>query len=70
MCIRDRTYAARAVIIANGAKRRKLGIPGEEEYAGKGVSYCATCDGGFYKGKTTVVIGGGNTAVELSLIHI
>ncbi len=62
-----RTYAAKAIIIANGAKRRKLGIPGEEELAGKGVSYCATCDGGFYKGKTTVVVGGGNTAVEDAL---
>ena len=61
------TYTARAVIIANGAKRRKLGIPGEEEYAGRGVSYCATCDGGFYKGKNTVVIGGGNTALEDAL---
>lgn len=57
-------YTAGAIIVANGAKRRKLGIPGEESYVGKGVSYCATCDGGFYKGKTTVVIGGGNTAVE------
>ena len=60
-------YTAKAVIIANGAKRRKLEIPGEEEYAGRGVSYCATCDGGFYKGKITVVIGGGNTAVEDAL---
>ena len=62
-----RKITAGAVIIANGAKRRKLGVPGEEEYSGRGVSYCATCDGGFYKGKTTVVIGGGNTAVEDAL---
>ena len=61
-----RKITAGAVIIANGAKRRKLGVPGEEEYSGRGVSYCATCDGGFYKGKTTVVIGGGNTAVTPS----
>lgn len=62
-----KTYTAKAVIIANGAKRRKLGVPGEEELSGKGVSYCATCDGGFYKGKTTIVVGGGNTAVEDAL---
>ncbi len=62
-----RTFRARAVIVANGAKRRKLGIPGEEELAGRGVSYCATCDGGFYKGKHTLVVGGGNTAVEDAL---
>ncbi len=55
------------MIVANGAKRRKLGIPGEEELAGRGVSYCATCDGGFYKGKHTLVVGGGNTAVEDAL---
>ena len=62
-----RAFRARAVIVANGAKRRKLGIPGEEELAGRGVSYCATCDGGFYKGKHTLVVGGGNTAVEDAL---
>ena len=60
-------YTARAAIIANGAKRRKLGIPGEEEFAGRGVSYCATCDGGFFRNKVTAVIGGGNTAVEDAL---
>ncbi|MCI8649960.1 MAG: thioredoxin-disulfide reductase [Anaerotruncus sp.] len=62
-----RVHTAPVVVIANGAKRRKLGVPGEQELAGRGVSYCATCDGGFYKGKTTVVIGGGNTAVEDAL---
>lgn len=62
-----KTYTARAVIIANGARRRKLGIPGEEEYAGRGVSYCATCDGGFFRRKTALVVGGGNTAVEDAL---
>ena len=62
-----KTYCARAVIIANGAKRRKMQIPGEQEFSGRGVSYCATCDGGFYRGKTTVVVGGGNTAVEDAL---
>lgn len=54
--------SARRVIIATGARSRKLGAPGEAEYAGKGVSYCATCDGNFFRGKDVVVIGGGNTA--------
>lgn len=57
-------YTCRALVIANGAKRRKLAIPGETEFSGKGVSYCATCDGGFFRGKHTAVIGGGNTALE------
>ncbi|MCQ2528346.1 MAG: FAD-dependent oxidoreductase [Saccharofermentans sp.] len=55
---------AKAVIIATGAKSRPLGVKGEEQLIGKGVSYCATCDGNFYKGKITAVIGGGNTALE------
>ena len=59
--------ACRAVILANGAKRRKLGCPGEEEFLGRGVSYCATCDGAFFKGKDVAVMGGGNTAVEDAL---
>ncbi len=54
----------RSVIAATGASFRKLGVPGENEYTGKGVSYCATCDGAFYKEKTVAVIGGGNTALE------
>jgi len=58
------TYLARCVIIATGAHHRKLGIPGEEELAGMGVSYCATCDGAFFKKKTTAVIGGGDVAIE------
>ncbi len=61
------TYEARTVIVANGARRRKLGIPGEEEFTGRGVSYCATCDGAFFKGKETSVVGGGNTALEDAL---
>ena len=60
----DNTYEARTVIIAGGATHRKLGCPGEEELAGYGVSYCATCDGAFYKGRDVAVMGGGNTAVE------
>ena len=57
-------YTAKTIIIANGAKRRKLGIAGEEKYSGRGVSYCAVCDGMFFKGKRTCVVGGGNTALE------
>ena len=60
-------YEAKAVILANGAKRRKLDVPGEERLSGKGVSYCATCDGAFYRGKVTAIVGGGNTALEDAL---
>lgn len=60
-------YDGRAVIIANGVRRRKLEVEGEERLAGRGVSYCATCDGSFFKGKDTAVIGGGNTALEDAL---
>lgn len=63
----DKEYTAKTLIIANGAKRRKLGIPGEEQFTGRGVSYCAVCDGMFFKGKTVAVIGGGNTALEDAL---
>lgn len=55
------------LIAAFGAKHRKIGCPGEEELAGRGVSYCATCDGAFFKGKTAIVYGGGNTAAENAL---
>ncbi len=61
---RKNTYSTKAVIIATGATPKKLGIMGEEEFIGNGVSYCATCDGAFSKGKTATVIGGGNTAFE------
>ncbi len=61
------TLEARTVILANGAKRRKLGCPGEEEFRGRGVSYCAVCDGGFFRDKPVAVIGGGNTALEDAL---
>ncbi|MBP5180011.1 MAG: FAD-dependent oxidoreductase, partial [Clostridiales bacterium] len=55
---------AKTVIIASGVKRREMGLAGEQEYSGRGISYCATCDGAFFKGKTAAVFGGGNTAVE------
>ena len=58
---------AKSVIVANGLKRRILGCTGEKEFIGKGVSYCATCDGAFFKSKKVVVVGGGNTALEDAL---
>lgn len=57
-------YEALAVIIATGAHWRRLGVPGEEAFIGRGVSFCATCDGPFYRNKDVVVVGGGNTAVQ------
>lgn len=60
-------YEAKTVILAMGAKPRPLGVPGEEKLLGRGVSYCATCDGALYKGKTAVVVGGGDTALEDAL---
>ncbi len=60
-------YAADAVILANGAEHRKLGCPGEEELTGRGVSYCATCDGAFFRGKEVCIVGGGNTALDDAL---
>jgi thioredoxin reductase (NADPH) len=58
------TCEAHSVIICTGASPRKLGIPSEEQFAGRGVSYCATCDGPFFKGEDIVVVGGGDTALE------
>ncbi len=74
------TYQAKTVIYATGAKHRHLGVEGEEKYNGKGVSYCGTCDGPFFKGKNILVVGGGDTALtdalylsklsdHISLIH-
>jgi thioredoxin reductase (NADPH) len=56
-------YGSHIVILATGADPKKLGVPGEDEFYGKGVSYCATCDGAFYRGKNVVVIGGGDSAI-------
>ena len=60
-------YNAKAIIIATGSDNRKLGLPNEDELIGKGISYCATCDGAFFKGKDVAVVGGGNTALEDAL---
>ena len=58
------TYRAKVLIVATGSEYRKLSVPGEKEYSGKGVSYCAVCDGAFFKEKKLVVVGGGDSAVE------
>lgn len=63
ICKKD-TYLSKTVIIATGATHRKLGVPGEEELAGMGISYCATCDGAFFRKKVTAVVGGGDVALE------
>lgn len=60
----NKQYQALAVIIASGARPKSLGAPGEKEFAGRGVSYCATCDAPLFKGKSVVVVGGGDTAVQ------
>ena len=58
---------ADAVIIATGASWRKLNVPGEEEYIGRGVAFCPHCDGPFYKGKRVAVVGGGNSGIEAAI---
>ena len=63
----DEEYRAHTVILAMGAEHKKLACPGEEELGGRGVSYCATCDAAFYKDKTTVIVGGGDSAMEEAL---
>ncbi len=60
-------YGACAMVVASGAEYRRLGVPGEDDYTGAGVHFCATCDGPFYKGEELVVVGGGNSAVEEGL---
>ncbi|BCA85381.1 thioredoxin reductase [Enterococcus saigonensis] len=60
----ENSYKGKSVIIATGCVHRKLGAPGEEEYAGRGVSYCAVCDGAFFRNKKLIVVGGGDSAVE------
>lgn len=68
ICTKKNKYRAKAVIIACGATHRHLGIPGEEELSGVGVSYCATCDAAFFQNRTVVVVGGGNVAVEDAIL--
>lgn len=63
----EKVYRAKAVIVATGSENRKLGLDNEEDLVGRGVSYCATCDGAFYKNKNVAVVGGGNTALEDAL---
>lgn len=60
----EKKYETKTVILATGASHNKLMVPGEEELAGMGVSYCATCDGAFFRGRTTMVVGGGDVAIE------
>ena len=62
--IDDDEYKARAVVLAMGAEHKKLGVPGEEELGGRGVSYCATCDAAFFKDRETIIVGGGDSAME------
>src|SRR5215218_8382441 len=62
--IDDEVYKARAVVLAMGAEHKKLGVPGEEELGGRGVSYCATCDAAFFKDRATIIVGGGDSAME------
>ena len=64
---KDNNYTSNAIIIATGSKTRKLNIDLEDKFVGKGISYCATCDGSFYKDKDVCVVGGGNTALEEAL---
>jgi len=65
--VEDKSFRTLSVIAATGAQWSKLGIPGEAEFAGKGVSYCATCDGPFYRNKDVIVVGGGDTAIQEAL---
>ena len=62
------TYEARAVVLANGVKHRKMNLPNEEEFIGKGISFCAVCDGAFYKDKDVYLIGDANTALQYALM--
>ena len=64
----DGTYRGRTVVISAGANPRKLGLPGEDDHLGRGIHYCASCDGMFYRGKTVIVVGGGNTAAADALL--
>ncbi|SVB03632.1 uncharacterized protein METZ01_LOCUS156486 [marine metagenome] len=60
----EREYTTKTIIITTGGEHNKLGVPGEDEFAGRGVTYCATCDGNFFKGQDTIVVGGGDAAID------
>src|SRR5699024_8938247 len=60
----EEVFETKSIIIATGANHRKLGVPGEEEYGARGVSYCAVCDGAFFRDQDILVVGGGDSAVE------
>jgi thioredoxin reductase (NADPH) len=62
--VHDEIYKARTVVLAMGAEHKKLGVPGEDELSGRGVSYCATCDAAFFKDRRTIIVGGGDSAME------
>ncbi|MBP5618821.1 MAG: FAD-dependent oxidoreductase, partial [Clostridia bacterium] len=64
----DGVFEAKAVILAAGATHRMLGLPGEDRFVGEGISFCAVCDGAFYRGRTVAVIGGGNSALQEALL--
>ena len=64
----DGVFESKAVILATGATHRMLGLPGEERFVGEGISFCAVCDGAFYRGRTVAVIGGGNSALQEALL--
>ena len=63
----DQAHRARAVVLAMGAEHKKLGVPGEDELSGRGVSYCATCDAAFFRDRETIIVGGGDSAMEEAL---
>lgn len=67
ICTQTQCIDTRKVILAMGVKRRRLGVPGEDKYAGRGVGWCAVCDGAFFRGQNVAVVGGGNTALEDAL---
>lgn len=64
----NKTYESKTVMLCSGTKERKLNVPGEEEFLGRGVSYCAVCDGAFFKNKTVAVVGGGNSAIMAAIM--
>ncbi|MBR6300864.1 MAG: FAD-dependent oxidoreductase [Clostridia bacterium] len=67
VCAGSNEFKARAIIVATGARPRPLGLPGEEKLIGRGISYCALCDGAFHKGQNVAVVGGGNTAAQAAV---